>query len=216
MSAGKECTPEEIEEKRKLALERRIKRKAAEQKNEFTLSKKPHLDNNGLRLSFHTDTENNVPKLTSEQEAQKERNRLEGIARAVANNLIPPELAKDLAAKRISPGKVPHKFLKIRNAGDPAPSKLQFPIKAALETASASTSSGTSSDKAATVTKAPIATKPNVPVLCQLRFITKDRFEALIDAYNDVVVTEFKKIRSKSYSKLLEDDTTWFINSLYF
>lgn len=211
MSNVKECTPEEIEEKRRLALELRNNRKAAEQKKEFHLSKKP-------RLSMKTDTENNLLTLTSEQTAQIERNRLEAIARATANNLIPAEVAKDLAAKKISPGKVPHNFLKTRNSSNPLalPSKLQFPIKAALQTALPPTSTSLHpqkfSDKSTTIAKAPIiATVPNDPISCQLRFISENRFEAFTDTYNDVVITEFKKIRSKSYSKLLKDKNMVYI-----
>lgn len=214
MSTVKQCTPEEIEVKRKLALELRNKRKAAEQKDDSPITKKPNLSHNHeYRLPMRKDIENQVTTLTSEQKAQIERNRLEAIARAAANKLIPAEVAEDLAAKKISPGKVPHVFLKPRKGS----SHPTIGSSAALEKASPMTSTSsrpqTLTEKANTVAKVPTSTKPNVTVLCQLRFISKDRFEALTDTFSDAVITEFKKIRSKSYSKLLQEKATWFINS---
>lgn len=151
---------------------------------------------------------------------QVERNRLAGIAKAKANNLISPEDAEGLATKKISPGKiqVPMKTsarndhatpqwkqqnLSFSPAVAPNPSTSSEARPAALNTLKALPPSKTmTTNNRQSPYQKPSTPKPSVPVLCKLEAVSATRFVAKVDNYNETVINEFKKLRSKSYGEL--------------
>lgn len=209
MSTVNQCTPEEIEAKRKLALELRKKRKASEQQK---ADPAPHpakrRSSNENRIAMDRELtallkpDNKAPALTNEQKAQIEKNRLDALARASANKIITPDQAKDLAANKIIPGKIVPPILRTSGNVNLKPvattnshtSNSIFGAKPASAGPSKMTTTAQS-------TKKPAGTKPKDPVLCKLRFVTEDRFAASTDSYSEILIAEFKKIPSKSYSK---------------
>lgn len=205
MSTVNQCTPEEIEAKRKIALELRRKRKAGEQQKADPAKRRSSNEN---RIAMVREPaallkpEQKAPVLTIEQKAQIERNRLDALARAAANKIITEDQAKDLAANKISPGKIVPPILRTSANVNLKPVAATNP-QSSNSIFGAKPTSGPSwmTTTPAQSTKKPAGTKPKDPVLCKLRFVSEDRLAASTDSYSDILIAEFKKIPSKSFSK---------------
>lgn len=208
MSTVNQCTPEEIEAKRKLALELRKKRKASEQQK---ADPAPHpakrRSSNENRIAMDRELtallkpDNKAPALTNEQKAQIEKNRLDALARAAANKIITSDQAESLAANKIIPGKIVPPILRTSGNVNLKPVATTNPHTSNSIFGAKPASAGSSKMTTAQSTKKPAGTKPKDPVLCKLRFVTEDRFAASTDSYSELLIAEFKKIPSKSYSK---------------
>lgn len=215
MSAvNQKCTTEEIEEKRRQALEKynraqELKKLNLKQNSENRLKLAPGQAEKSL--------------LTNEQKAEIERKRLAAIERAKANKLITPSKADKLThGKAVAPGKFitqnrPNPYLKPQNQvqnsaakpvnplqnsvakpvnqpQDSAPGKALPPSKAVL-------TANRTNPYQKPETRVVLPSKPAAPVLVSLEIISNDRFVARTDIYSDSVITEFKKLKTKSYSK---------------
>lgn len=206
MSTSKPCTAEEIAEKRRIALERNRKHKEEYKKMKMQIS------NNENRLKLNAEAKADIQALSAQQKAEIERKRLEAIERAKANKLITSDVAKDLAAKKLSSGKVqaPSKIAVISNRPVPylKPQNLAQSSASALDLLKLQETPISTPGKAPAPSKAVITNarpkpyqKPQTPVMCSLEIISDNRFVAKTDAYNETVINEFKKVKSKSYSK---------------
>ena len=209
------CTPAEIAVKKRKAEElRRLNRE----------KRKKEMASSENQPSVQVSARNSLvePELTSEMKAQIEKKRLACLELAKKTKLISEEEAAALAAKKILPGKVPYKGSSFK---DPAPSKT-VPINrthpylkpqnrvekgsnvplaspAVLNTTAnqndqiASTSNSASS---ASSKKQELFIKHDTTVV-KFEMITENRFAAKMEKKNDIVINEFKKISSHSYSK---------------
>lgn len=221
-TAGHQCTPAEIEEKRRIAEEKR--RKAKEKKTLMQLN-----NNNQNRLELKPDqiiqpssvvaadgNQQAIVVLDPVKKTEIERNRLAALERLKARKLISQQAANDRAAE---PGKAPapHKTSNNRSnpydkpnhsnlinqqsaAALPGPSRFQPEVPSPGK---ALTSARPVPYQKPTETK-PQASKPPVKVLCQFEMISDDRFVVKLDNYSEVAIQEFKKMKSGSYSKWTE------------
>lgn len=226
MSDVRKCTPAEIEQKRRQALEKF--RKAQE-------LKKIRSSENRLQLPVTQEgvVQSGKSQLSDRQRAEIEQKRNAAIERAKANKLITPSKAEDL--KKVSPGKAtaPSKvaitqsrinpYLKPQNKvqsiavkqtypqeaeKSPAPGKAPPPSKEAL---ASNRANPYEKSKPRIVTPA----KPAVPVLVSLEITSENRFVAKTDGYSEAVINEFKKLKTKAYSELFQLNIERFDCNLY-
>lgn len=227
MSESK-CSAQEIENKRRLAMERNQRykeeqksRKKQQQNNNN--EKRPTLNVMDVMSNVQEPKSAQVPTLTAEQKAVIERKRLDAIERAKANKLISPAVASDLVSKKISPGKVqfPSKAVVANNRSSLNPylkpqliydentivNKPQtHPYIPEQTNQSGKATTSMTNTRPAPYPKPSSNTLPKSkiiekPVLCSIEVISEDRFVAKTDVFNDIVINEFKKISSSSYGE---------------
>lgn len=224
MSTNGKCTAEEIAEKRRIAEERH-KKYLEEIKKQKVAKKQANIEN---RLPFHVaidqmKTSSNVGTftlptvlLTSEQKAAIEKNRISALEKAKQNKLIAPEIADGLAAKTISPGKIPasktasgHRlvpYLKPANSKLDAAVEFVQPIQRDVQRKAPSPSSvmaqkAIPNQNPYQKTTSAVSKSVTTPRVCLFKIISENRFTAVVDKYDEMVINEFKKCNSKFYSK---------------
>jgi SWI/SNF-related matrix-associated actin-dependent regulator of chromatin subfamily A-like protein 1 len=201
-------TKEQILKNRLQALERLERNKALRKQNQNT--------ENRLKLPAEPSqvVQSTKTILTEAQKAAIEAKRMAAIEKATSNNLISQQDAEALKAKKISPGKAtaPSKLLITQNRPNPY-LKPQNPVQNVVVQQKSMTSYQVNSPgKSLAPSKASITSnrsnpyqkptkKPVVHVLCTLELISNDRFFAKTDNYSEAVINEFKKLKTKSYSK---------------
>jgi hypothetical protein len=213
----RKCTPQEIEAKRRQALEKF--KKSQEQK-------KTQRQNTENRLKLPAEQADVLSKpknviqstksqLTEAQRAQIEQKRVEAIERAKANKLISETKAAVLKTQSTPPGKSPapsrvgitqsrsHPYLKPQNPAVNLPNRVQTVAPQQPSTsAKAPSSLATNTARVHPYQKPAVkSSNPLKPVHVSLEMISDERFVAKTDTYSDPIINEFKKLRTKSYGE---------------
>jgi hypothetical protein len=125
-------------------------------------------------------------ELTAEQKATIERNKAEALERA--------------KAKLNSPGKTipPSKSAVINSRPTPYQKK---PLTSTTTNSLIASINKNSSNAIPSTSKTVVQSKLVKEVICQVEFITEDRFVVKSDGYSATLIEEFKAIKSKSYSE---------------
>ena len=228
----RKCTPAEIEEKRRQALE---KFKKAQELKKFNQKRNSE---NRLRLPAAQEDVSQIGKsqLSDTQRAEIEQRRNAAIERAKANKLISStkaeNLKKDSPGKATAPSKVAisqsrvNPYLKPQNKvqsfavlpkpqeaeKSSAPGKAPPPSKEAL-------TSNRANPYEKPMARIVVPAKPAAPILISLEIVSEDRFVAKTDGYSEAVINEFKKLPTKAYSKFFGfsqlRETTFFYNPIF-
>lgn len=221
------CTPAEIAEKRRIAEERlkqnKLKRKPATNNNEnrFVLnSEKLKLINNGNKSVGAGTSPVPAPSVTvsglsDEQKALIEHNRQEALKRKLAkkSELLTKkaqQAASTSATSYLKPLNSPQRGLASSSALPSAsPSNSNQVQLTGLGKSVAPSKSMVTGARAKPYQKPTVdANKPvnKTSVNCKIEFISETRFVVKIDSYNEILINEFKKVSSSSYSKLILDN----------